>query len=69
MIYGPRILNLWLCSMKSRVIRYTRLALLILVLHSQIVREGSAYSSTSFLKDCASKNVDTQLFRKYQDLR
>ena len=40
MTYGPRILNLRLCFMKCRVIRYTRSNLSILVLHSQIVWVG-----------------------------
>ena len=57
MICGPSILNLSLCFMKGLVIRYTRSALLISVLHSQIVWGGSSYSWTSFFE-----------FRKYQAL-
>ena len=52
MIYDPRILNLSLCFMKGRVIRYSSTTLLISVLHSKIVRGGRAYSCyTYFLEE------------------
>ena len=64
MSYGPRILNLRLCFMKGRVIRYTRSNLLTSVLHPKLYKEEA-----QLYEPFCSRKLDTQLFRKYQDLR